>query len=89
MRSITGENVKKESALATLQEIFDQLFMSPVRLRSELVASDVPEWDSLMHINIVIATEKAFGIRFRLGEVEKTNTVGELIDLVLERLEVP
>lgn len=74
-----------DEVLAKLQEIFDQLFLAPVHLSNTLIASEVKEWDSLMHINIVIATEKAFGVRFRLGEIEKTKNVGEFVDLVLKR----
>lgn len=73
-----------DEVLAKLQVIFDQLFLVPVRLSATLVASEVQEWDSLMHINIVIATEKAFGVRFHLGDVEKTKNVGEFVDLVLK-----
>ena len=74
-----------DEALQKLQTIFDGLFLSPVKLTPALTAEEVPEWDSLMQINLVIAIEKAFAVRFRVGEVEKTKNVGEFIDLILRR----
>jgi acyl carrier protein len=75
-----------DEALQKLQGIFDKLFLSKVELSPTLAAKDVPEWDSLMQINLVLAVEKAFGIRFRLGEVEEANDVGEFVGLILTRM---
>ncbi len=75
----------RDVALTKLQEIFDALFLSPVKLTPTLMAKDVPEWDSLMQINLVIAVEKAFGVKFRLGDVEKTKDIGEFLDLIVQR----
>jgi acyl carrier protein len=72
-----------------LQGIFDDVFLEPVTVTPGLTAGDVPEWTSLTHISLLISVEKAFGIRFRVGEVEKTRNVGEFADVILRRLEVP
>jgi len=73
--------------IAAMQEVFDGLFLQPVVLRPDLSAKDVEEWDSLLHISLVVAIEKRFGVRFRVGEVEATRNVGEFADLVARRLE--
>ena len=39
-------------------------------LRPDLSANDIDEWDSLRHAQRIMAVEKAFGIRFKTGEVE-------------------
>ncbi|MFY9989150.1 MAG: acyl carrier protein [Chthoniobacterales bacterium] len=70
-----------------LQLIFDDLFLEPVILTPALSAKDVPEWDSLTHISLLLAVEKAFGIRFRVGEVEGTRNVGEFADLIARRIQ--
>lgn len=75
-----------DAALGKLQTVFDEVFLDPVVLTRELSASDVPEWDSLIHISLVVAVEKAFGIRFRVGEVEATKNVGEFVDLICRRV---
>ena len=60
--------------------------MQRVEVSPELSARDVEEWDSLTHVSLIIAVEQAFGIRFRVGEVEGTKNVGDLADLIVKRL---
>ena len=71
--------------IAQLQALFDTLFLDPVVLTPELSANDVPEWDSLMHISLVVSVEKQFGVRFRVGEVENAKNIGEFAELILKR----
>jgi acyl carrier protein len=78
--------MNQAEAIAKLQAIFDDLFLEPVSLTPALSAKDVPEWDSLMHISLLVAVEKAFTVRFRVGEVETTRNVGEFADLILKRM---
>jgi acyl carrier protein len=68
-----------------LQPIFDTVFTEEVTVRPDLTARHVAEWDSLSHVSLVLAIEHEFGIRFRVGEVELTRNVGELIDLISRR----
>jgi acyl carrier protein len=75
--------------MARLQEIFDELFLDEVVLTPELSAHDVEEWDSLLHISLVVAVEEKFDVRFRVGEVEATNNVGDFVRLIIERLDDP
>jgi acyl carrier protein len=69
-----------------LQDVFDGILLEPVPLTPTLTAKEVPEWDSLTHISLVAAVEKQFGVRFRMGEVERTRNVGEFADLILRCL---
>jgi acyl carrier protein len=75
--------------IARLQNIFDTVFLEPVVLTPTLSAKDVPEWDSLTHISLLVAVEKAFSVRFRVGEVEATKNVGEFADLIVKRVQEP
>ena len=50
--------------LAKLQLVFDDVFLEPPKVTPQLTAKDVPEWDSLLHISLLLAVEKAFNIRF-------------------------
>ena len=77
--------MNQANVLERLQPLFDALFMDPPRLRPELSAQEVPEWDSLMQIQVVMAAEKEFKVKFRVGEVETTRNVGEFADLILQR----
>jgi acyl carrier protein len=73
-------------AIAKLQTIFDDVFLDPPKLTPALSAKDVAEWDSLIHISLLLAVEKAFNVRFRVGEVEATGNVGEFADLIVRRM---
>ena len=81
--------MNQAEAIARLQTLFDDLFLEPVNVTPALSAKDVPEWDSLMHISLVVSVEKAFGVRFRVGEVEATKNVGEFADLIAKRQQEP
>jgi acyl carrier protein len=75
--------------IAKLQTIFDDVFLEPVTVTPALTAKDVPEWDSLTHISLLLAVEKGFGIRFHVGEVERVKNVGEFADLIAKRMQTP
>jgi acyl carrier protein len=75
--------MNQTEVIAKLQTIFDGLFLEPVVLTPGISAKDVPEWDSLTHISLMVAVEKAFAVRFRVGEVEATKNVGEFADLIV------
>ena len=77
--------MNQTDVIAKLQTIFDDVFLEPVVLTPAISAKDVPEWDSLMHISLMVAVEKAFDVRFRVGEVENARNVGEFADLILKR----
>ena len=70
-----------------LQKVFDQVFFDEVDVTPELTADDVPEWNSLLHVSLVMAVEEEFGIRFRVGEVETAANVGQWADLISKRLD--
>jgi len=72
--------------ISRLQTVFDEVFIEPPRLKPELTAREVPEWDSLIHISLLLAVEKAFAVRFRVGEVESTKNVGEFAHLIARRM---
>jgi acyl carrier protein len=77
--------MNQSEVISELQKIFDTVFLEPVVVTPAISAHDVPEWDSLTHISLMVAVEKTFNIRFRVGEVENTKNVGEFADLILKR----
>jgi acyl carrier protein len=81
--------MNQAEVIAKLQTLFDTVFLEPVVLTPAVSAKDVPEWDSLTHISLMVAVEKAFAVRFRVGEVETTKNVGEFADLILKRTQEP
>jgi acyl carrier protein len=77
--------MSRDEILSKLQTVFDEIFVEPVKVTPALTAKDVEEWDSLLQVSLVVAVEKAFKVRFRVGEVELTKDVGELADLIQRR----
>jgi acyl carrier protein len=72
---------------AQLTTIFHDLFDDDtIVLTPELTAADVPEWDSFNHINLIVAVEQRFKIKFQTAELEQLNTVGHLADLIATKL---
>ena len=78
--------MNQTEVIAKLQTLFDDIFLESPRLAPELSAKDVPEWDSLLHISLIVAVEKSFSVRFRMGEVEATRNVGEFANLIAKRV---
>lgn len=66
-----------------LRDIMRTLFHQPdLELADDLTAAQVPGWDSLNHVNLVIQVEEEFGIRFTNDEVAQLANVGDLKQLV-------
>lgn len=55
-------------------------------LDHDTVADDVPFWDSLAHIRIMVAAEKAFGVRFDSDELNDLPNVGAVVDAIDRKL---
>jgi len=70
-----------------LQEIFRDLFDDDsIVLADSTSAKDVPGWDSLKNVRLIVQIEKAFKIRFGTGEVVGLNNVGDLLALIDKKL---
>ena len=69
-----------------LNKIFNDIFIdSEFVFSRDLTASDIDEWDSLTHINLIVAIEKEFDISFTLDELEQQNNVGDTIDMIINK----
>ena len=62
--------MEKEVIYKKLNEIFcDVLDLDDIELTDETTANDIEEWDSLAQIQLVVAIEKAFGLKFTSQEI--------------------
>ena len=76
-----------EQIYSILGEVFrDVLGRDDLQLRPDLTAKDVPEWDSFAHVNIIVAAEMRFGIKFMTAELERMRNVGEFAALIESKL---
>ncbi|HTW71794.1 MAG TPA: acyl carrier protein [Acetobacteraceae bacterium] len=66
-----------------LTEIFHDVFMrDDLVLKPELSAKDVQGWDSFKQIEIIMATEEKYGIKFTTRELDSLQNVGDLVRVV-------
>ena len=76
----------RETVYEKLHEVFRDIFDDDtIELSDETTADDIEDWDSLEHINLIVAVENKFGIKFGMGEVTTMKNVGEMADIILER----
>ena len=69
--------------LKQINEIFkDVLDDDSIVINSDTTANDVEGWDSLTHIQLVVAIEKHFKIRFTSSEIQSWKNVGEMINCI-------
>jgi acyl carrier protein len=61
------------------REVFDD---DAIEIFDEMTAKDIPEWDSLMHIILVVAVEKEFAVRLNAAQVGQLKDVGAMLDLL-------
>jgi acyl carrier protein len=79
--------MQQQDIYAVLTTIFHDLFDDDtIVLNPGLTAADVPEWDSFNHINLIVAIEARFGVKFQTAELESMQTVGHLADLIQSKL---
>ena len=79
------------TAIPEIMEILTGLFREildepALVLREDLTAAEVESWDSLNHIDLIVAIERRFGVKFTTREVTSLRNVGELAALVQSKL---
>ncbi len=57
----------------------DLLANDSIALQMDTTRGDVPDWDSFMYVNFIVAVEIELGIRFGVAHVEAFETVGEIV----------
>ncbi len=78
---------REEAFFAALDEVFqDEFDDETIHVTDATVADDIDGWDSLEHIDLIIAVESRFGIEFTMGEVNGMKNVGEMADIILRRM---
>lgn len=76
-----------QEILTQLEEIFKDIFeLDELALNNETKASDIEEWDSLNHIQLVVAIEKNYNIKFTAAEIQKWENVGAICDSISSKL---
>jgi acyl carrier protein len=81
-----GQALSRAEILVALQEIVRPIVgRRDIVLTEAMAARDVPGWDSLAHVTIMIRVEEKFAIRLRAAEIVRLSGVGSLVDLIARR----
>lgn len=76
-----------EIIYSQLNQIFrDVLDNDDINLTAKTTATNVPGWDSLAHINLILAIERHFKIRFATTEIGGLDNLGELVAMIEAQL---
>jgi acyl carrier protein len=68
---------------SALTEVFQEVFDDDsITLSADTTADDIEGWDSQAHVNLVVAAETRFGVRFRTAELETLHNVGDFVALI-------
>ncbi|MDB5891524.1 MAG: acyl carrier protein [Polaromonas sp.] len=73
--------------LNALTQVFRDVFDDDdIVLTRDMTAADVEGWDSQAHVNLIVAAEVRFGIRFRTAELESLHNVGQFAELISTKI---
>lgn len=68
-----------DEILQRLAEVFEDVLGEPVELGPDTTADQVEGWDSVRTVELAVAIERAFDVRFNVGELARLSNVGELV----------
>jgi acyl carrier protein len=79
--------MNRDLIIQELVPIFRDVLDQPdLQLARETNASSVDGWDSLAHVNLVVAIEKRYRVKFALGELQALKNVGDMADLIEKKV---
>lgn len=77
----------KNEILKKIHDIFQDVFDNDdIIITNDTSSEDIDEWDSLSHIQLIVAIEKCFGIKMTAKEIMSWDNVGEMIDAIQLKL---
>ena len=74
----------RQYILSQLNGVFEEILdAGPVRLSEATMPTEVSGWDSLAHIQLIVAMEGHFDIKFTSEEMLSWRNVGEIVDSIM------
>lgn len=72
-----------EKTFNTVTKIFKEVFDDDfITLKKDTTADDIEDWDSLTHVQLIVAIEKHFNIRFTALEIQSFKNIGGICDSI-------
>jgi acyl carrier protein len=77
----------RNTIVLKLTDVFRKVFGDGnLVLKDDLTANDVENWDSLSHMLLIAEIENSFQIKFKLKELNKMRNVGDMIELINQKV---
>ena len=77
----------KKNVILLLTDIFKEIFNNKdIILDIKMTAKDIDNWDSLTHMLLIAKIEEKFSIKFKLKELNNLDNVGNLIEIINEKI---
>ena len=75
--------MESKEVMRIVNEVFiDVLDDDTIQLTPQTASGDIKEWDSLNHIQLIVAIEKRFKIRFTASEIQKWENIGDICEAI-------
>lgn len=72
-----------DSVQEQVQEVFREVFDdATLVLRDDMTADDIEAWDSLGLVNLIVALEDTFDIKFAATEISEMQSVGAILTII-------
>lgn len=70
-----------------LEAIFQMVFEDDsIKIFDEMTAVDIDRWDSMEHINLIVACEREFNVKFAMAQIADLPNVGALEELIFSKV---
>ena len=80
--------IDEADRLDGVTEIFQDIFQDDgLILTRSMTRDDLPQWDSMNHLNILMALEMRYRIKFSLVEIEAAQSVGDILQLIRRKVD--
>ena len=75
--------MEREEVFERLNNVFRDVFDDDsIVVNENTTSNDIEDWDSLEHINLIVAVEQEFGMKFNMGEVTTMKNVGDMVNII-------
>lgn len=80
--------MERDIILSKLTGVFRKVFNNEaLELRDDFTANQVDNWDSLSHMVLISEIENTFMIKFKLKELNKMRNVGDMTDMIMQKIQ--
>jgi acyl carrier protein len=74
-----------EITIEQLQEIFRSAFSSEITIKQDSSKENLPDWDSINHLNLIVELEDRLSIQFTPEEIESLKSVEVILNIIQKK----